>query len=192
MIYNYVHERFFGKWPQRDFETFVRRSQCEITSLDLDEMPLSDTQALSLLRALPTICTLLIEDSRFMAEDDKQLTITSTLVAALGVFNGTRNPFETRGVEVLLPNLESLVLRSRCTPSGSEASADLLDDKILADTIKSRWVPDTTFASIFKVKCLQSCSITYLSAGREIDSSAKKTLECLVDDGLEFSWEQCS
>ncbi|KAF9060814.1 hypothetical protein BDP27DRAFT_394175 [Rhodocollybia butyracea] len=185
MVYNYDNDRFLGKWPQRDFETFVRRSQCEITSLHLDEMPLSDTQALSLLRALPTICTLTIEDSRLMLKNDKQVTITSTLVEALGVFNGIRNPFETRGVEVLLPNLESLVLRSRSTPS-----TDLLDDKILVDMIKSRWVPDTTFASIAKVKCLKSCSITYVSGERKIDSSAEKTLDCLVDDGLQFSWER--
>lgn len=188
MIHNYGDERFIGKWPQRDFETFVRRSQCEITSLNLDEMPLSDTQALSLLRALPTICTLIIEDSRLMLKDTNQLTITSTLVKALGVFNGTQSLFEARHVEVLLPNLENLVLRSLSIQPN--ASTGMLDDKILADMIKSRWVPDTTFASISKVKCLKSCFITYLSAGREMDSSAEESLECLVDGGLEFSWKQ--
>lgn len=166
------NKSFQGTWSQSKFEAFIHRSQCSVTTLKLDGMTLSPDEVKSLLSALPTVRELTMNDSRCWLEEAGLLMVTSQVLANLIANN--------KG-DTLLPNLESLVLRSCCQTNTYAMSPAFsrMSDIQLADMIKSRRLPGSV---------LRTVSLTYLSAGRVMDGSAQITLECLRDLGLEFSW----
>ncbi|KAH7873484.1 uncharacterized protein C8R40DRAFT_391569 [Lentinula edodes] len=68
---------------------------------------------------------------------------------------------------VLLPNLQDLIIHSRYRrnlPSSETAPSSILDDTVLAEMVKSRWIPDTTI----------------------MNNSSRTILESLRADGLKF------
>ncbi|KAE9410689.1 hypothetical protein BT96DRAFT_846380 [Gymnopus androsaceus JB14] len=99
---------FAGSWTPDQFGAFIHRSQCNISSLRLDGMPFSEHEVLDIFTVLPSIQNLTIKDSKLEWNEGRRLhrTATTTLIKGLDVFR----PFETRGTEVLLPNLERLEL----------------------------------------------------------------------------------
>ncbi|KAJ3871854.1 hypothetical protein F5051DRAFT_382948 [Lentinula edodes] len=175
----YLSKHFQGCWPQSSFESFLERSQCSIRTLVLNQTTFSPSEVQKIFSSLRTVTALTIKDASFVC-----LTAVSPTISQLSAGGSL---FKTGAV--LLPNLQDLIIHSRCRrnlPSSAAAPSSILDDTVLAEMVKSRWIPDTTYASVFNIRCLRSVSIQYFAPGRIMNNSSRTMLEFLRADGLKF------
>ncbi|KAK1227528.1 hypothetical protein PQX77_009435 [Marasmius sp. AFHP31] len=163
-------------WPTWDstcFETFLHRSSCTITSLYLKFLPITDVQTLSLLRMIPTIRSLGIEERMIIRLNR---IVTGRFLDGLNASQESPSPSSTP----LVPQLTDLKL---------VVHARHLDSDAFLTVLSSRWLPDPELG--VGVECLRNVAIVViLSSGGDQDFERKGRLDCLEcfrDAGMQIS-----
>lgn len=126
-------------WPQNEFISLLRRSQCRLHSVILDNRAMNESQLLDVLRMIPTVVTLQLTCDPI----DRDSMITDEVFRALTYF-----PVPDLLVEpdVFLPNL----IRVKLT------LGEFIDAEVFCKFVASRWLPDGQH----EVACLESVIIT--------------------------------
>ncbi|KAK7041715.1 hypothetical protein VNI00_009004 [Paramarasmius palmivorus] len=150
-------------WIDDHIPDFLSRSCCSITELVLSELPIADWQTASLLRQLPTLKSLQLDE--FLGPTNK--IITPLLLQPLTL---NYEPTPTH----FLPELASLSLK---------VYENGLDHDMLVRALTSRWLPDAAYAAGIGVSCLKSITLTILGTPSPASNSALSTLDCLKDVG---------
>lgn len=165
-------------WPADAFTSFVSRSSCPLTSLSLKRMPLSEIQLLDVLRSLPLLTNLTIQDTppldlpfpvdRFPVDH----TVTDTFIQSMNINSTTSlgsssSPF--------LPNLQHLDLELR---------GSAFKDEGFVDMVKSRWSPPGSVHEPGQISSLQSVTLRVME--REFDTEKFEALRHLSKSGMKI------
>lgn len=153
-------------WPQKPFATFLSRSSCNITTLSMIGLPISDTHLKGILCLLPSLTRLTVKGNPY-----REITphaVSDNLVISLNSYSGRSSS--------LLPNLLFLSLQSY----GSAVS-----DQCFVETIKSRWSPTEPETGVRRVACLRS--VVLRVEGRVFDRGTIEPLRHLAKAGMKMS-----
>ncbi|KAF9256029.1 hypothetical protein L218DRAFT_838231, partial [Marasmius fiardii PR-910] len=131
-------------WDLAHFEAFLARSSCILTTLELKSVPLTDVQALSLLRSLPTIETL--EIGEFPCQDENRI-ITKRFLNGLSSSN-------LRSDDPFLPRLSNMTLL---------VHANDVDAEAVLQVLSYRWLPDAAQAVEVGIQCLRFVTMVVLT-----------------------------
>ncbi|KAJ7592384.1 hypothetical protein C8J56DRAFT_477718 [Mycena floridula] len=145
--------------PPFSLEPFLSHSQCTITVLSLKNLLFNRAEWISMLRALPALRNLFLEQ-----EDDNPLAGEELISDTF--FN------QMNEMPPLLPNIERLSIQ---VPYPSISSTPVL----FLDTIESRWMPDSLCDAI---ACLKFVSLVL--PGLSIDTDTIRALERLARAGM--------
>ncbi|KAK1229849.1 hypothetical protein PQX77_007067 [Marasmius sp. AFHP31] len=167
------------RWPTWDstcLEAFLHRSSCTITSLHLKSLPIIDVQVLSLLRMIPSITCLCIEEFR---NHGQNRIVTKPFLDGLTVSESTPSISPSH----FLPQLTDLKL---------VVHAKSLDANGFLNALSSRWLPDPSHASDLGVECLRRVAIVVildLASRREQEQKGGHLdcLECFRDAGMRIA-----
>ncbi|EEB89267.1 hypothetical protein MPER_12652 [Moniliophthora perniciosa FA553] len=142
-------------WNEEPIRDFFERSGCTVTSLSLRGVPISDEQLIHLLRLMPALSSLCLEE--FFGDEDviTNRTVTRQLLQKLTI-DDTSSPFLPKLTDI------SLVLRE-----------DGLADTVLPNALISRWVPDS---SQFEVACIKSVIVALAN----LKTESEETIEDLT------------
>lgn len=174
-------------WPKSEFEDFFTRSSCRLTNLSIKFIPLSDTNFVDLLRLLPSLLHLTIDDSKIRGFNavDTQTPITSCLFLSLHAFH---RPQSNTIPSTLVRKLESLSL----TFDGPDTETTF-SDRDFVDMVLSRWRPDI-YASGYGLDtssllqseggtvCLRSVVMRFTK--RDVDQEIYEPLDHLEKEGM--------
>ncbi|KAK1219699.1 hypothetical protein PQX77_017560 [Marasmius sp. AFHP31] len=157
--------RCWERWSQSPIHNFLLRSACPITHLRLKWLPISSSQATSLLQLIPGLTSLSIE------ECPSELTKKGL----------TKNAIVTRG----------FLNRLSVDHGGASLFASLIndpgsDEEALTTAISSRWLPDAVYAERIGADCLRSVAITVMR-GTAPSREAFSPLKSLRDVGVQLS-----
>ncbi|KAK1225060.1 hypothetical protein PQX77_012007 [Marasmius sp. AFHP31] len=161
-------------WQGSVVPDFLTRSGCSITSLCLESLPMTDTQTVSLMKLVPTLTSLRIEELGLSKAGPNKI-VTATFLREFVVDQESHRIGHL--VTTFLPLLTDLTLKMK---------AQGLSEEDLFAAIASRWVPDAARARDIGVECLQSVDITVVGSGLDPDS-ALKSLRCFRDAGLRLN-----
>ncbi|KAF9065463.1 hypothetical protein BDP27DRAFT_54421 [Rhodocollybia butyracea] len=155
-------------WPKETLEGFLCRSSCQLTTLSIKSIPMSDSDLIDLLLRLPSLLHLTIDDSKVTTRSP----ITTRLVQNLHAFRYRGKSFIS---PVMVHKLQSLSL----TFSGFGS----FDDRTFVDVVSSRWYsrgyPHT---SEIGVNSLRSVVMRFLN--RDVDPGIYSPLKHLEKDGM--------
>ncbi|KAJ8095168.1 hypothetical protein PM082_010390 [Marasmius tenuissimus] len=164
-------------WEATATMDFLARSSCSLTSICLISLPITDRQTIVLLRAMPQLASLQIEELEFPGTattdppSNMNRIVTDTLLQRL-VVKHEGYKLEPPGT-VLLPLLANITVKLH---------AQNLPEQSLLAVISSRWIPDITQARDVGVECLRSVNIDVM--GGEESGSTLDSLRCFRDAGL--------
>ncbi|KAK7049396.1 hypothetical protein VNI00_005997 [Paramarasmius palmivorus] len=158
-----------GPWTnlQTAFADFLARSSCSLTSITLDRLPITDTQATRLLQLLPTLTTLHIGECR--SATTNRIITTTFLDRFSDITEMSTAPF--------LPQLAHVKF---------VLHAEGLDVGVLSRALTSRWVPDTEYALTLGIACTQSIDIVFVKEGSHIEN-VRSSLEWMVGAGARLT-----
>jgi len=168
---------FKAIWPREAVSQFFERSKCSLSILCLDHIPLSDKDAILLLRLVPSLQELRIKEIHRKSYNFKLWSfkypdlITPSFLTALHAYDSTHEQGTISSP--LVPNLQRLEFL---------ADGDLFDDQLFLEMVVSRWMPDKEYASVIGVSSLQSVKIGV--EGRELKEDVKQRLLYLGRAGL--------
>ncbi|KAK7442982.1 hypothetical protein VKT23_015926 [Stygiomarasmius scandens] len=159
------------KWPHKIFSEFMIRSRCSLSFLSLDQVPITDSEALSILRLMPTLTSLDIRERPIpisgprnheagVIVTDRFLKNLHILIPELGFGNGN----EDGQGHSLLPQLRNLELRA----IGAHFSIDEF-----AEMVISRWLPNPSYSAQIGVGCIRMVKLVIMGRGEE--SSVERT-----------------
>ncbi|KAL0060789.1 hypothetical protein AAF712_012432 [Marasmius tenuissimus] len=163
-------------WESDAVVDFLARSSCSITSLSLQNLPITGDQAITLLELIPTLVSLEIKERPRTEEDLETGPLPNRIITQPFLKRLAVEHEMFRSSHPFLPLLTDIRI------------ALWEDDSIeqgLFNTVASRWIPDPVQAKETGVKSLKSVTITML--GREDDSGDRwwlKALKCFRDVGL--------
>ncbi|KAK7041716.1 hypothetical protein VNI00_009005 [Paramarasmius palmivorus] len=160
-----------ARWAWNDdyISGFLARSCCTVTELVLSNFPITDFQTVTLLRQLPTLTKLFIEE-----------------------FDGPRNKIVTPAfLQSLHPNsnAHSTSFLPQMTNLSLEVYEDGLEHHMLVRALTSRWLPDATYATSIGVNCLKSITLIIWGTPSPASTSTLSTLDCLKDAGANVAVE---
>ncbi|KAJ8095179.1 hypothetical protein PM082_010401 [Marasmius tenuissimus] len=161
-------------WEDSVAEKFLTRSGCSITSLCLQSLPITDTQTLSLLKLIPTLNSLKIEEPNLLEANPNKI-ITSIFFRHF-VVDQESYRIGTPGT-TFLPLLTEITLKVK---------GQGLAEKDFLDAVTSRWVPDAARARDIGVECLRFVDVTVVGNGGDSDSTLE-SLRCFHDAGLRLN-----
>ncbi|KAF9260640.1 hypothetical protein L218DRAFT_565932 [Marasmius fiardii PR-910] len=159
-------------WPTWDgthLEGFILRSSCTLTTLKLSAVPMTDTQALSLLQSLPTIDSL--ETEEYLCHDENRI-ITKR-------FFGRPCFSNLRPADPVLPRLSNMELRIHAKNIDPEGLLQVLSYRWLLDAVQVAEVAEVG------VQCLRFVTIVVLTnAQTPQDQNALDCLQCFKKVGM--------
>ncbi|KAJ4477421.1 hypothetical protein J3R30DRAFT_217899 [Lentinula aciculospora] len=158
----HVEEPFL--MPFLILEDFFRRSRCALSSLNIEQICITDTEMVALLAHLPCLQELTCEDP-----DDGYSPITMPFVRSLHTWE--RDSLH-HSIEPLVPKLRSLTLKVHNKG---------FDSSTFVDTITSRWLPDETSAMQLGASCLRSIELHLDGA---VDAQAYEPLKQFDKAGM--------
>ncbi|KAF9063706.1 hypothetical protein BDP27DRAFT_1367801 [Rhodocollybia butyracea] len=152
-------------WPADDFISFVTNSSCIITTLTLRGLSISDLDLIAVLRVIPSISYLEIDDFEHSSESP----ITSHFMQSLQ-HQSTSSP--------LAPKLRSLRLISK--------HEQLFDDATFISMVESRWFKPGSDLSAAMFSMGNACirSVVLKFSWREVDAEVYQPLRNLDAEGL--------
>ncbi|KAE9408336.1 hypothetical protein BT96DRAFT_849478 [Gymnopus androsaceus JB14] len=162
-----VDEDYVQTWPRKAFDSFISRSACTITTFTIRNVALSDEDVIAALRIMPSLNDFEISDKGLKSHSP----ITTQLISSLCCVSPESLP--TGSIMHLVPKLCSL----RLVFTGT-----VFDDKAFIKTVRSRWLPDSKYATIVGVDCLRSVVLKFRH--REVDAEVYKPLLDLDKKGL--------
>ncbi|KAF5371424.1 hypothetical protein D9757_010003 [Collybiopsis confluens] len=156
---------------------FVQRSSFPLTTLSLQNLALSDSNLVDLLRHLPTLVNLIV--------DDKMLTKLNPLTEQFTSSLHAYRPSPLRSnASPIVPRLQSLTL---------SCGASTFNDAAIVDMVRSRWIPsarlgsssvaETSYMSPLQVDCLREFTMRFRARTKE-NNVVYMPLERLEKDGL--------
>ncbi|KAL0570202.1 hypothetical protein V5O48_011758 [Marasmius crinis-equi] len=155
------------EWNETRLHDFLQRSSCTITSLHLKNLPITDDQTLSLLRMMPGISSLCIEELR---NEGENRIVTKTLLDGLDV----KGPLAFPASAPLVPRLAELKLVVH--------AKDLHSDPFMK-ALLCRWLSDPNEARELGVDCLRSVVIVAI-LGPDQEGGLLDSLLELRDAGM--------
>ncbi|KAL0570084.1 hypothetical protein V5O48_011878 [Marasmius crinis-equi] len=155
-------------WSDLHLQNFLQRSSCNITSLHLKSLPITDVQMLSLLRMIPSIVSLSIEE---YLEEVENRVVTGTLLHGFAVSASSQSPSSTS----LVPRLSDLKL---------VVHAEGLESDLMLKALSTRWLPDPIDAVETGVDCLRSVGIVVIVPADEANGGHLDGLGCFRDAGM--------
>ncbi|KAI3616955.1 hypothetical protein WG66_004112 [Moniliophthora roreri] len=154
-------------------ETFLRRSACTITTLHLQSLPMLDHQAISLLRLMPALENLHIQE---MVRDNEEFPINK-IVTSVFLQNLLVDHACSSESTPFLPRLANLTLA---------VHGYNLDGEALLKAITSRWLATRGLPSDVGVNSLKSVSIRLIGEACHIENDLF-ALDGFRDAGLRVS-----
>ena len=112
-------------WPLHTLEYFLSESSCALTSLSIKGLQFSHNDFVTVLKQLPSLASLVIEDDRDESENTTPCLIQSLHSSKSSTLRSSFDP-------PLLPKLQHLSLT---------CAGKTFDDALFVDTIKSRCLP---------------------------------------------------
>ncbi|KAL0061436.1 hypothetical protein AAF712_011730 [Marasmius tenuissimus] len=183
----------FGTWPRDTLHSFLERSDCTLTTLVLEGMPLSESEVTGLLKYTPFLRTLIL--CELWATDKyvedlvrghswrpasanpkfKCQTVTKSFLRRLEASNITTDAFAT-AQHPLVPRLRTLKL-------GVQSHFD--GDEVFVDLCKSRWEQGDGNTSLNRVERLRTAVLHVL--GRELVKRVYEPLKRFDREGMMIS-----
>ncbi|KAK1222831.1 hypothetical protein PQX77_014253 [Marasmius sp. AFHP31] len=150
-------------WTCSAIGDFLTRSGCHITSLCLHTLPITDTEAFSLLKFMPMLNSLRVEEGLTLPSasiNDTNIIVTEIFLRQLVVNPETYQ--SGRSGTAFLSFLTDIVFKVRARgPAGEDLFA----------VVAFRWVPEAERARELGVKCLRSADITVVGCDDRANSS---------------------
>ncbi|KAI3621426.1 hypothetical protein WG66_006446 [Moniliophthora roreri] len=154
------------EWDEVAIINFLSRSSCSITSLTFKWVPISDEQIIRLLRFMPHLKTLSLEEYPTETNPRNQIVTRFFLKSLLVDHEHTSSFF--------LPRLTNLKL---------VVHADSLDEHALSDAVMSRWIPHLAYASDIGVDCIKSIEVIFLDWKEDLIDTLTGSLRWMGDAG---------
>ncbi|KAF9267175.1 hypothetical protein L218DRAFT_722426 [Marasmius fiardii PR-910] len=164
--------KYEGEWPAAIVDSFLTRSRCNLTSVSLEGIPLSDEDVLAVIRRTPaleslTIRELFAKDYRIpLQETPKGLVQTVTKALMIQLQKG----YHLDDTGLFLPRLKQLRLRVH-----AHFDADLE----FVEVVRCRWL---SCRGVLAERGLREVSLVVLD--RDLDELIYKPLGDLEKDGL--------
>ncbi|KAG7091535.1 hypothetical protein E1B28_010564 [Marasmius oreades] len=179
---NYI--KFFMAWPGNVFSEFMERSKCNLTTLALKGIPLSESKLMPLLQLTPSLHTFILheflatedawDDDDFEDRKNKYQTVTESFLNRLAVSPLTADPFLSRNP--LLPKLKWFTLRVQSHFDADAAFVEL---------VKSRWVYPTGDLPFHDMETLRTVELHVLN--RSLPKKVYEPLKAVDADGMMIS-----
>ncbi|KAK7464885.1 hypothetical protein VKT23_006094 [Stygiomarasmius scandens] len=171
-------------WKDVDMPQFITRSGCQITTLSLKSLPITDLDLIPILTACPSLTKLILHESSAKTDyaeqgpqaDIPNLAVTHDLVSKLTVNHAGYAP---ASVVPMISKLEDLELCFHYNNDGRRLV------EALCTLVRTRWLPDKEYADDVGVACLRSVSFLVMGSGFRPEYFAIPTY--LGEVGLRFS-----
>ncbi|EEB93631.1 hypothetical protein MPER_07681 [Moniliophthora perniciosa FA553] len=159
----YAGGEIWKDWDETPIRDFFDRSGCTLTLLSLRGVLISDEQLIQLLRLMPALSSLRLQE--FFGDQDviTNRTVTRRFLQKLTVDN-TSSP--------LLPKLTEIFL---------VLHEDGLADTVLPHAVISRWVPDS---SQLELACIKSVAVVFANESEETIEGLTLRLRSLKERGV--------
>ncbi|KAF9077338.1 hypothetical protein BDP27DRAFT_1312224 [Rhodocollybia butyracea] len=173
-------------WPQDKFISFLVRSGCSLTTLEIENIAISNDSLVSLLVNTPElrrfnfyekpVAEMAEMKKKSKAPTSKHQHITMSFIARLHAYYGDIEDGNSHGLaSPIVPKLEHLSLR---------VLADWFDiDHLFIDVVCSRWSPEPSVVAMTGVQCLKSVKLKVL--GRNLNEEVYRPLIQLRKAGLQ-------
>ncbi|KIK62725.1 hypothetical protein GYMLUDRAFT_84218 [Collybiopsis luxurians FD-317 M1] len=145
-------------------QTFIERSGCVLTVLELRGLAISDTCVVDLLRCLHSLAQLTLEDSTVGIASFKP-PISKKLIDSLHTCRSS--PLKLT-LHPIIPRLRSLAFRAQSRNFNAFSFIDM---------VSSRWIPDLKYAEETGISCLRSIELHLCEPVNEEDYSRLWHLE---------------
>uniref|UniRef100_A0A0W0GBQ6 Uncharacterized protein n=1 Tax=Moniliophthora roreri TaxID=221103 RepID=A0A0W0GBQ6_MONRR len=167
---SFFHEDYrpWKEWEDAPMKFFLLRSSCSITSLIIQDVPITSDQTIFLLRLLPELKLLSLGEYGMQEPWYRQI-LTHSFIRLLSV---NHDSYSDSSIQFL----------SGLTHLALHACSKDLDQVALREAIASRWLPDPEYASQIGVDCLRSVSIRLM--GKEEPDIVLYSLRELQDAGM--------
>ncbi|KIK50763.1 hypothetical protein GYMLUDRAFT_50994 [Collybiopsis luxurians FD-317 M1] len=166
-----VKEDYEHPWPKDIVQNFLSRSRCTLTTLSLKSIPIVDEDLIDLLRRLPSLLHLAIDDSSVTAHNSP---ITLRFIQSLHAF---RYNGRSSSSSILVRKLQSLSL----TFSGFGPKS--FSDRDFVGVVSSRWYSGCyTDNSEIGTACLSSVVMRFLH--RDVSDDVYAPLKHLEEAGM--------
>ncbi|KIK52880.1 hypothetical protein GYMLUDRAFT_49719 [Collybiopsis luxurians FD-317 M1] len=185
---------FICQWPRMAFNSFLGRSRCSLTTLELKAMPIPDCDTIALLDLLPELRKLVIHElpwawnsGRFCATitghhllrclnastQSDSFTSTLTPVARWSSWSSSNEKFHGP----LVPKLKHLELG--IWPAEVQLG---YEPEVLLKMVQSRWIPDAARRAEIGVECLEFFKLKIATGW--LSDETRQGLEYLRQAGL--------
>ncbi|KAK7034771.1 hypothetical protein VNI00_012178 [Paramarasmius palmivorus] len=136
-------------WEEQHITDFFIRSACTLTSLVLTYVPISDEELIRLLRLMPNLTSLYVEEPPSPTPANRTLTTRFLEQLVIDHKDGSLS---------FLPKLTNIefILRD-----------DGLSDSVLPKMLTSRWIPDIDYATEIGVDSIKSIDIGFISKSED-------------------------
>ncbi|ESK91836.1 hypothetical protein Moror_10562 [Moniliophthora roreri MCA 2997] len=155
-------------WDEQPVVDFFNRSGCIVTSLSFKSVPISDEQLIQLLRLMPALSYLHLEESSIHPVAITNRTITRRFLQKLTFENQFSSP-------PFLPKL---------TDIGLVLHEDGLADTVLPNALISRWIADDSNLSKVGVACIKSANVVFINESEETIKVLTSRLRLLRNAGI--------
>ncbi|KAF9077379.1 hypothetical protein BDP27DRAFT_608069 [Rhodocollybia butyracea] len=171
-------------WPQHKVISFLLRSGCSLTTLEIRDVAISNDNLVALLGHTPELRRFnFYEDPRHLTREkdskaraSKHQHTTMSFIARLHAFGDIEDGGPHGFANPLVPKLEHLSLR---------VLADWFDvDQLFVDVVCSRWSPEPSVVAMTGIECLKSVNLQVL--GRNLNEEVYKPLIQLRKAGLQI------
>ncbi|KAF9077391.1 hypothetical protein BDP27DRAFT_1413804 [Rhodocollybia butyracea] len=165
-------------WPQAKVISFLLRSGCSLTTLEIGNVIISNEDLAALLGNTPELRRFNFHEGPKGPASHHQL-ITMSFIARLHAYRDIEDIDYHGFANPLVPKLEHLSLR---------VLADWFNvDQVFIDVICSRWSPELSVVAMTGIDCLKSVKLTVM--GRELNEEVYKPLILLRKAGLQVELE---
>ncbi|KAE9406061.1 hypothetical protein BT96DRAFT_915559 [Gymnopus androsaceus JB14] len=176
-------KNYKGIWPEESLHGFITRSSFHLSTLCIKSIPLSDSNLIDLLRRLPSLLHLTIDDSKMprAASSTTPSPITPHLIQGLHAFPSVALSSES----ALVQKLQSLELTFSGTDFDEESFVDMVSSRWLADNEHDGYGPSSTGTSLNSdvgTACLRSVVLKFKN--RKMDVKTFKPLTYLEKAGM--------
>ncbi|KAF5343687.1 hypothetical protein D9757_010215 [Collybiopsis confluens] len=168
------------------FMDFVQRSSFPLTTLCLNNFPLSDSNLVYLLNHVPTLMNLTVDDTRrpHYEAKDPELELNPFTERFINSLHAYQTSSLRSNASPIVPRLRSLTLSSRVKE---------FNDAAVMDMVRSRWFPSALSRALgeieawnvspFHVDCLREFTLNF-RARKKVNSTVYAPLEQLEKIGM--------
>ncbi|KAJ4482921.1 hypothetical protein C8J55DRAFT_510999 [Lentinula edodes] len=165
-----VEDIYERPWPQENVLGFLNRSSCNLSTLSIKSVPLSDLDLIDILTRLPSLSHLTVDDTGVSYNSNGP--ITSQLIQSLHAFRYNGKSLTS---SILVPQLQSLSLVS-------SASAGVSDSDIMEVVSSRLYTGGSTYDSAIGMPFLRSVLLRF--PNRDVPEEVYSSMKHLEKAGL--------